>query len=142
MPNSELIAKAEAYLVQCGSCDAGLPMSCICPTGDPRAIIAALLDAVKEEYPRGRQHAAKDIDRMSSYLGDEGWSALADQAEEAGYDRRVVLRRRRPEDNFTALTIEAAYQYGYRNAAKVALGTRSDQAPLDCRPKPSGGEDR
>jgi len=32
-----------AWLAQCGPCDAGLPMSCTCPTGDPRSVIAALV---------------------------------------------------------------------------------------------------
>lgn len=48
MSNSELIAKAEALLVQCGSCDTGLPMACVCPPGDPRAVISELLEALKQ----------------------------------------------------------------------------------------------
>lgn len=43
MDSSELITKAETYLVQCGSCDAGLPMACVCPPGDPRAVISELI---------------------------------------------------------------------------------------------------
>lgn len=43
---AELISKAETYLIQCGSCDAGLSMSCVCPPGDPRAIISELVAAL------------------------------------------------------------------------------------------------
>ena len=91
-------------------------------------------------YSAGRVAAAEDVNQMPTSLGDEGWSALADQAEEAGYERRVVLRRRRPEDNFTALTIEAAYQYGYRQASKVARGvTRPYVAPAPAPLPPEPG---
>jgi hypothetical protein len=122
MPDSELIAKAEAYLIQCGSCDAGLPMNCVCPTSNPRGVIAALLDALKEEYPRGRRHAAKDIEQMPIELGDVGWGELERRATNAGYPL-AWTRGRRSRGDFTTTTIEAAYQYGYRQAAKVALGT-------------------
>lgn len=40
---------ARQWARQCGSCDAGLPMSCTCPTGDPRTVIAALL-AERDQY--------------------------------------------------------------------------------------------
>ncbi len=90
-------------------------------------------DMLRSAFALGRVAAAEDVDHMPIALGDDGWSALADRAEEAGYDRRVVLRRRKPEDGFTALTVEAAYQHGYREASKVARGvTRPD------RPQPSG----
>lgn len=79
-------------------------------------------DLISSAFAAGRVAAAEAVNQMPTALGDDGWSALADKAEEAGYERRVVLRRRRPEDNFTALTIEAAYQYGYRQASKVARG--------------------
>lgn len=36
------------WLTVCGHCDAGLPMSCTCPTTDPRAVIATLCDALDE----------------------------------------------------------------------------------------------
>jgi len=83
---------------------------------------ARAVEAVLREVERnGRYAASIDIKNMPITLGDEGWGHLADQAEDAGYDRRVVTRRRRPE-TFTTLTVEAAYQYGYRQAAKVAQG--------------------
>lgn len=34
------------WLNLCGSCDAGLPAVCACPTTDPRGVIAALCDAL------------------------------------------------------------------------------------------------
>ncbi len=40
------IKRAEPFLARCGSCDAGLPMSCTCPTGDYRPVMADLVDEV------------------------------------------------------------------------------------------------
>ncbi len=66
--------------------------------------------------------------------GDAGWTALADQAEEAGYDRRHITRHQRGDRSLTYATIGAAYQYGFRTAAKVvdeilAAPTRTEHAP-------------
>lgn len=41
----DLLSRAQAHLVQCGSCDAGLPMSCTHPSEDYRPV---LLDLVRE----------------------------------------------------------------------------------------------
>jgi hypothetical protein len=41
--------RAEAFLVQCGSCDTGLLMMCTCPYADPRPLIADLLKALDAE---------------------------------------------------------------------------------------------
>jgi hypothetical protein len=65
-----------AWLDQCGSCDAGLPMDCTCPPGDPRAVILALverLDAAlaicNERNPRtGKQRSIVNPDRLRSVL--------------------------------------------------------------------------
>lgn len=81
-------------------------------------------------YSAGRVAAAEDVDRMSNTLGDEGWNALARQAEDAGYDPTFV-HRRRIRDDFTTTTIEAAYQYGYRQASKVARGVTRPNAGDD-----------
>lgn len=35
------------WLNQCGSCDAGLPMSCSCPGDDPRSVILDLVRRVE-----------------------------------------------------------------------------------------------
>lgn len=43
---SDPIKRAEPFLTQCGSCDAGLPMSCTCPTGDYRPVMSDLVDEV------------------------------------------------------------------------------------------------
>lgn len=37
---------AKQWLNSCGSCDAGLPMKCTCPEGDPRGIILDLFNEV------------------------------------------------------------------------------------------------
>lgn len=83
-----------------------------------RAGLAAVLAIVERDL---RASIARQIEYSLHDLGDEGWSHLADSAEEAGYERRTVLRRRQPE-TFTTLTIEAAYQHGYRRAARIARG--------------------
>lgn len=41
----DILDRAEPFLNQCGSCDAGLPMSCTCPSGDYRPV---MLDLVRE----------------------------------------------------------------------------------------------
>ncbi|MFJ8690214.1 hypothetical protein [Micromonospora wenchangensis] len=40
------LVEVAPWLEACGSCDAGLPQSCTCPPGDPRAVIALLVDEV------------------------------------------------------------------------------------------------
>lgn len=43
-----LISRASVHLLQCGYCDAGLPMECACPEGDPRRVIQELVQAVED----------------------------------------------------------------------------------------------
>lgn len=38
------------WLNSCGSCDAGLPMSCSCPDGDPRNVILELVNHLETLY--------------------------------------------------------------------------------------------
>jgi hypothetical protein len=73
-------------------------------------------------YAAGRRAAAVDVQLMSHELGDEGWDEMCRRAEKAGYDRQVVLRRRRGD--FTTTNVEAAYQVGRDFAARVAAGVR------------------
>lgn len=40
------LVEVAPWLELCGSCDAGLPQSCTCPAGDPRLVIAALVDEI------------------------------------------------------------------------------------------------
>ncbi|MFD6565478.1 hypothetical protein [Micromonospora profundi] len=47
------LAEVAPWMELCGHCDAGLPQSCTCPPGDPRVMIAALVD----EIVRQRQEA-------------------------------------------------------------------------------------
>jgi len=74
-----------------------------------------------EALAEGRRQAAADVGHMPITLGDAGWEHLEAKAVEADYPAGMV-RRRRTRDDFTTSTIEAAYQYGYRRAAKVARG--------------------
>jgi hypothetical protein len=43
-PVDPLLARARAWTALCGACDADLPMSCTCPIGDPRQVIADLVN--------------------------------------------------------------------------------------------------
>jgi hypothetical protein len=40
------VEAVKQWLNLCGSCDAGLPMNCTCPDGDPRIIILDLYNEV------------------------------------------------------------------------------------------------
>ncbi len=77
-------------------------------------------DMISSAFAAGRVAAAEGIDEMPHELGDEGWGELERQAADAGYEPAIVRRRRRGD--FTTQTIEAAYQFGYRQASKVARG--------------------
>jgi hypothetical protein len=90
------------------------------------ATVQVVADLIGRAYAAGRVAAAADVEAMPYKLGDEGWQALADEAVEASYDAELVRSRRRRGD-FTTHTIEAAYQYGYRQAAKVARGGGSGE---------------
>jgi hypothetical protein len=48
----DLDAIEAKWLQQCGPCDGGLPMECSCPAGDPRPVIALLVDAVRSGSAR------------------------------------------------------------------------------------------
>lgn len=74
-------AIAEKWLQQCGSCDAGLPMGCACPTEDYRPAMSALLDeveALREQVARVRKECA-DLIAMddTSKWGEHGKSFAA-----------------------------------------------------------------
>lgn len=45
-PLGDVVERAKPWLALCGSCDAGLPMSCTCPDGDPRQVISDLVAEV------------------------------------------------------------------------------------------------
>lgn len=111
-----------------------------CDVAAAKRADAEMQSALEDAIRTGRVAAAEVILQMPHELGDEGWNAIADQAAEAGYDRSVVLRRRRPEGNFTALTIEAAYQYGYRRAAEMARGVARPNPPCTCAPDVNDGD--
>lgn len=53
----DILTRAVPFLNQCGSCDAGLPMSCSCPTGDYRPVMLELV----REVERLRARAAHQI---------------------------------------------------------------------------------
>ena len=93
-----------------------------------RTLVPALCDEIeqlraelKQARADERNTIAADIENMPINLGDTGWKHIERKAIEAGYPAEIV-RRRRTRDDFTTDTIEVAYQYGYRQAAKVARG--------------------
>lgn len=131
MAELDLKAIEDEFLNQCAPCDFAIPGACNCSKRDYRGTMLDLVREVERLRRRvdaatlaARQAVAADIERMPCELGDEGWQHLADKAAEADYDPQLVWRRRR-RDDFTTATIGAAYQYGYRRAARVARGAVS-----------------
>jgi hypothetical protein len=49
----DIDAIVREWLNPCGHCDGGLPMGCNCPNGDPRSVIADLVDEVHRLRKRG-----------------------------------------------------------------------------------------
>ncbi|MFG2046045.1 hypothetical protein ACGFIW_01275 [Micromonospora sp. NPDC048935] len=49
------LAEVAPWMEMCGHCDAGLPQVCTCPPGDPRVVIAALVDEIVKQ----RQEATR-----------------------------------------------------------------------------------
>jgi hypothetical protein len=60
------------WLVQCGRCDAGLPMGCVCPTGDVRPLLRQLANMLAE--------AGRRIDGLQDTLERERRNRLGDHA--------------------------------------------------------------
>lgn len=61
----------EQWLRQCGPCDAGIPLKCVCPDRDPRSDLAALLaelDRVRAERDANRLQLGKSIHRHADQL--------------------------------------------------------------------------
>lgn len=50
MERLDLDAITKKWLSQCGSCDAGLPMSCTCPDNDPRTVILQMVNHLDRIY--------------------------------------------------------------------------------------------
>ena len=74
-------AEIEPWLQQCGSCDAGLPMSCTCPAGDYRNILLKVWQA----YKASRVLMAEEIAEALRRRRDEaleakqpGWPLLTE----------------------------------------------------------------
>lgn len=55
--NTDPLELAAPWLQPCGACDAGLPMACTHPDGDPRIVIAALVDALVAQFNRANEYA-------------------------------------------------------------------------------------
>jgi hypothetical protein len=51
---NDILADADAWLTQCPSCDGGLPKACVCPPGDPRAMILKLVYEIQRLRNRER----------------------------------------------------------------------------------------
>ncbi len=49
------LAEVAPWMELCGHCDAGLPQSCTCPSGDPRVVIAALVDEIVKQRQEAQQ---------------------------------------------------------------------------------------
>lgn len=87
-PDGLDVAAVEAtWLQQCGPCDGGLPMACVCSDADPRPVIASLLAALDEaraEVERLREQVSTA--RQSArhwHAGFEEWHAEASRLDAA-----------------------------------------------------------
>lgn len=105
----ELRAKAEHFLVQCGACDAGLPMGCVCSPDDPRPVIADLLAEIATLTAQ-RDRAERRHERLEA-----GVEALAGelqrQSESECYSDADVTRtnaQARASSDLRALLAESA----------------------------------
>lgn len=58
------LASVRPWLAQCGHCDAGLPMDCTCPQGDPRTVIAQLVVEVKRLRAAARRAQREHIETL------------------------------------------------------------------------------
>jgi hypothetical protein len=97
--------------------------------------LAAVFAEIREiERRAGREDAAREIEAMPHDLGDEGWGWISRKADDAGWAVESVRSRRR-RDDFTTATIETAYQYGYRRAAKIARGDGVQPTEEQRRPE-------
>lgn len=86
MTTPDVLEAAKPWMRQCGPCDAGLPMACICPPGDPRAIVARLA----AELIDARKALLDVTDVFGYYLTNdevaelirEGWQGVPQRVEE------------------------------------------------------------
>jgi hypothetical protein len=60
-PAWDLDAIRTTWLRECGACDAGMATACVCPDGDPRTVILALVTRV--ESAEGRLAAVVEATR-------------------------------------------------------------------------------
>ena len=100
--DERLRERAEAFLVQCGPCDAGLPTGCSCPDADPRPVIAELLAALASRTPDAHLAAAKaeawsegmrtGTSRAMRKMSDEPALPLASEADNPYRARAARLR--------------------------------------------------
>jgi cellulase/cellobiase CelA1 len=69
----DLLKRAEPFLNQCGSCDAGLSAACNCPTGDYRPVMLDLVREVERlrKVASAYRHAAIDQHDMAGHFLDD-----------------------------------------------------------------------
>ncbi len=60
---AEAVKDALPWMQQCGSCDAGLPMGCTCPQGDPRVVISRLVAVIEHAVIEHPVPATPDAER-------------------------------------------------------------------------------
>lgn len=75
---AKILERAEPWIKQCGTCDAGLSLDCVCQTGDPRPLISEMygeLAVLDEIYKLARP--LSDMDSLIRHaevqarMGDE-----------------------------------------------------------------------
>jgi hypothetical protein len=86
---SDPIKLAEPFMHQCASCDAGLPMSCTCPTEDYRPAMLGLI---------------REVERLRRIESAANVFVNGDHSEDGNFSRLVRALGDLPDDQDGAIT--------------------------------------
>lgn len=113
------IQRAEPFLNQCPSCDAGLPAACNCPSGDYRPV---MLDLVRE------------VEKLRAELNAASLPGIYDRSTFAEHASReaILIYLKRAE----AAAARAGKDFMW--LAELLAQKNSEQAPPATSPKPGG----
>lgn len=130
------ITEARKWLEMCGSCDAGLPMSCTCPPGDIRTVLQEALAEV--EQLRKHSITLNSISwRIAAALGDvpDGADSIeGDPSEQADRLIAEVERLREESDRYRVDMGEAdAEAQEFRTAIERVRGLETSRIGADAR---------
>jgi len=121
--HDQLAAEVEPWLRECGSCDAGLPMSCTCPPGDYRSILLKVWRAYEIGEGATLQFDEPTYERVHNFM--RGW----DQGEVVSAS--IIDRERQATLTYTDLcSLVDAYKRGGATPAIDSRGVYEAAASL------------